>query len=195
MSELCVQHLLQKHRELEKALDKLDSLLLELANNPSGNVSCESFLCVTKLLGSHLDCLLRKKDEVLFPALEAFLPHNLGPLAVLRADEARLRLRFACMQQAAKSLAEDKGERPFWKEFQSAGRDTLQILRDAIYKQDRVLFPMVARLLSAEQDAHLLQQMEKVDGDGRSRDRMDETPLCSPAPGQPRFSADSDVLG
>jgi hemerythrin-like domain-containing protein len=43
------------------------------------------------------------------------------------------------------------------------GDAMVRIVRDHIYKEDRVLFPMVARFLSVERDTHLLAQMEEID--------------------------------
>ena len=166
MSNLCVLHLLQMHRDLEQVLDQLASLLEELAKESPDQATRESSLYITEVLERHLDRLLRKKENVLFPALEAFLPRDLGPLAVLRAEQAELCSHFTCMRQAVRSLAEDKNQPLPWEDFQRAGRVTLQILRDQIYKEDRVLFPMVCRLLTPDQDAHLLQQMEKIDAAG-----------------------------
>jgi hemerythrin-like domain-containing protein len=41
----------------------------------------------------------------------------------------------------------------------------LRLIQDHLYKENRVLFPMVARFLSPERDAALLERMRAIDAD------------------------------
>jgi hemerythrin-like domain-containing protein len=169
MSDLCVRSLIQKHRELETSLKDLESLLEYPLGSPSGQPSGERVLSFTGQFARHLNGLLRAKDEVLFPALDRVLPSDTGPLAVLRSEHANLRSLVASMRRHAKSLSGGNGGAPDWEQFRRDGKSALAILRSQIYKEDRVFFPMVARLLSPEQDALLAERIARIDGSRRPR--------------------------
>jgi len=163
MSDLCLRHLLREHREIEKVLAELESLLEEQAKEPRwGEAEREDFKWISEILGNHLNHHVRKEDEILFPALEAFLPRDLGPLAVLRGEHTDLRDIFGRLVRAGEARAKGNDQPEAIEGFKRHGGAILQIVRDHIYKEDRVLFPMVARFLSPEQDAHLLEQMEAI---------------------------------
>lgn len=163
MSDLCVRHLLREHREIEKVLSVLESLLKQQAKELQwGQAEREDFKWISEVLGNHLNHHVRKEDEVLFPALEAFLPRDLGPLAVLRAEHADLRDIFDRLVRAGESRLKGNDQPEVIEGFKRYGGAILQIVRDHIYKEDRVLFPMVARFLSPERDAHLREQMEAI---------------------------------
>ena len=169
MSDLCVRSLIQKHRELETSLKDLESLLEYPMGSPSGQSSFQRALSVTGQFARHLNGLLRAKEEVLFPALDCFLSSDTGPLAVLRSEHANLRALVASMRRHAKSLSGSDGGAPDWEQFRKDAKSALAILRNQIYKEDRVFFPMVARLLSPEQDALLAERIARIDGNRRPR--------------------------
>lgn len=164
MSDLCVRHLLREHREVEKALAELDALLEEQKKNSAwGPEQTEDFTWLMQTVDSHLLHHIRKEDEVLFPALEAFLPHDLGPLAVLRGEHSDMNEIYRRVRQAGEARARGNAGAEVLDTFLKFGSGLTQIVRDHIYKEDRVLFPMVTRFLSPERDAFLLQKMESID--------------------------------
>ena len=169
MSDLCVRCLIQKHRELETSLKNLELLLENPVGILSGQPSFEPVLLVAGQFFRHLNGLLRSKEEVLFPALDRFLSSDTGPLAVLRSEHANLRALVASMRRHAKSLSGGNGGASDWEQCCRDGKSALAILRNQIYKEDRVFFPMVARLLSPEQDALLAERIARIDGNRRPR--------------------------
>lgn len=174
MSEFCVRHLLREHREVEKSLEQLEALLAEQKGRPRWTQSeREDFCWIMETIKRHLHQHIRKEDEVLFPALEDFLPRDLGPLAVLRGEHEDLREVFRRILPGAARL---NGNAPpaVMESFRQHGDAMVRIVRDHIYKEDRVLFPMVARFLSTERDAHLLEKMEQID-------RMPSESMTDPA--------------
>ena len=164
MSDLSIHHLAREHREVEKALDELECLLNEqkLASD-WGVDEREDFEWVASVLGKHLVHHIRKEEHVLFPALEAYLPHDVGPLGVLRGEHNDLKFTFERLCEVAKERNSGAADAETQREFQLYGGALLRIVRDHIYKEDRVLFPMVARFLAPERDAELLRQMEDLD--------------------------------
>jgi hemerythrin-like domain-containing protein len=169
MSDLCVRCLLQKHREMETSLKDLESLVSDAPGSERGQPSADRVLSVTGQFASQVNGLLRAKEEVLFPALDRFLPSDTGPLVVLRSEHANLRALLASMRRHAKSLSGGNGGAPDWEQFRKDGKSALAILRNQIYKEDRVFFPMVTRLLSPEQDALLAERIARIDGQRRPR--------------------------
>ena len=161
----CVQHLLERHRELEKILEQLASVL-EWREQKTAQPTCGNCLGVTGTLAAHLTSLLQKKEAILFPALEGFLNSDSGPLAVLRAEDEELRSRLAGLHQAVKALTADCSQEQLWNEFGRSGQELIGGIRDQIYKEDRVFFPMISRMLSPQQDQQLIEQMEEIDGQG-----------------------------
>lgn len=165
MASLCVDHLLRDHREGERILNELESLLNERSTGGCWSVAQgENFLRLAGFFDGVVLGHIRKEEEVLFPALEAYLPRDIGPLAVLRGEHKELCALFLRLLTAGKQLAEGEGPPATCEEFQGAGRALLQVFRDHIYKEDRILFPMVARFLSAGRDAELLLEMMRLSG-------------------------------
>lgn len=85
------------------------------------------------------------EEQALFPLLAGYLGEEEGPLAVMNAEHAAFRELVTGLSTALRS-----GNR----EAQRAhAAELVQLLRAHIAKEDQILFPMAARLLSpAEQD-------------------------------------------
>lgn len=186
MNELSIRHLLRDHRQAEKFLAELDSLLERLNTDQRwSREASETFDRVSRFLAEDLEGHISKEEEALFPTLEDFLPRDVGPLAVLRGEHADLRANFRALQKAAQSISR-RGSRPqsLYK-FSSLARATAQLLRDHMYKEERVLFPMVARFLTPHQDVRILDRMESLKRGEASRPPSEETPE-QPARGRSR---------
>ena len=163
MSELCVQHLLRDHRTCEKTIAVLESLLEAKRDERHWSpADSEAFAQVVRLFTEDVIQHIRKEEDVLLPALESFLPRDVGPLAVLRGEHADVYTQFTRLREAGDALASGSADPKMWEVFQHSGRTMIQLVRDHIYKEDRVLFPMVARFLSPERDVHLVKQMEAI---------------------------------
>ena len=160
---LSIQHLLRDHRNIEKILDGLESLLDAKKKDPSWNTAASRALEVlTGALERQQRCHIRKEEDVLFPFLEKFLPSDSGPLLVLRGEHQDLSAGFRSMLQAGEALLQEKAPANALGDLERFGRRTIQLARDHIYKEDRVLFPMVTRFLSSDQDASLLAGLEAI---------------------------------
>ncbi len=163
MSDLCIRHLLREHREVEGGMKNFEQFLVDQAPlDVWGPREQEDFATLQDYFHLHLHRHLRKEDEILFPALEGFLPRDLGPLAVLRGEHEDVRELYRRVKIAGEArLRPQVGfEARAQLEHYSAGM--VRVLRDHIYKEDRILFPMVARFLTPERDGELLRQMEAL---------------------------------
>ncbi|MBI3664078.1 MAG: hemerythrin domain-containing protein [Acidobacteria bacterium] len=160
MADQCIQHLLQEHRAAEEILAALDALLDSVERERGWTRDRgDTFARVQRFIAN--DWLLHecKEDAILFPALVGFLPSDVGPLDVLRGEFASITAEAGRLAQAGAALAPGDAPPKSFQNFLRAGRAFGQLLRDHIYKEDRVLFPMVARYLPAEKDAELLAAM------------------------------------
>ena len=163
MAELSIQHLLRDHRECARILAELESLLDTQKADPEWTAGrSTAFARISRFFNEVVIGHIRKEEEVLFPALEAFLPRDVGPLAVLRAEHADTCENFRRLCVSGESSAQRDNPPQLLEDFQRAGRKVLEVVRDHIYKEDRVLFPMVARFLSPELDAEILRRMEAI---------------------------------
>lgn len=164
MNELSVRHLLREHRDVEKALSELEFMIDEpVTAEPWSQTRREDFQWIIETVSVHLEHHMEKEDEVLFPALEAFLPRDLGPLSVLRGEHADVRELFARMCHDGHLCMNGEAGEEVREDFRNSGLGVITLLRDHIYKEDRILFPMVSRFLSPERDAELLRRMEEID--------------------------------
>lgn len=162
MAGQCIQHLLQEHRAAEELLAALDALLDSVEQERSWSVArAETFARVRQFVSRDLPLHECKEDTILFPALAGFLPSDTGPLDVLRSEFAGIAVEAGRMVECAHALTQDPASPKLVQSFLRAGRAFGQLLRDHIYKEDRVLFPMVARHLPAEKDAALLAAMQQ----------------------------------
>ncbi len=164
VSDLTVHHLQREHREIEKNLARLEELLEEQYQRPEWSAECrEDFETLLTDLTAALERHASKEDEVLFPALEAFLPRDVGPLSVLRGEHSDMREMLRLLRRAVELRSSGDGRDGVAHSVQHYGDSLIQIVRDHAYKEERVLFPMVARFLLPDRDAYLLQQIEELD--------------------------------
>lgn len=162
MADQCIRHLLQEHRAAEEILAALDALVDSLAQAPAwGADLCNDFARIRQYIARDLPLHQCKEDTVLFPALVGFLPSDTGPLEVLRGEFASIAAQGARMSECAAALCAGENAPKYARSFLHAARGFGQLLRDHIYKEDRILFPMVARFLPPEQDAELLLAMSR----------------------------------
>ena len=98
---------------------------------------------------------MRKEDEILYPALEEFLPRDVGPLMVLRTEHDDIVNNFNRMQNSYQLMIQGNVRPEVVQKLLFFGHTLLQLLRDHAYKEERVLFPMVSRFLRPELDARI----------------------------------------
>ncbi len=163
MTAASLDYLLRDHREAQQTIHELDVLLDELAGDGEWTrARCDRFQKISLYFAQGLCALIRKENEVLYPSLEAFLPGDFGPLAVLRGEHEALCANLAKLRESGRAMCEGKNLAQTLGEFLRFGHETADILRHHLYKEARVLFPMVARMLTPELDAEILRRMEAL---------------------------------
>jgi regulator of cell morphogenesis and NO signaling len=142
----------------------LETLLEGLAQDPQWTAArAADFEGIRTGLSEDLCRLIRKENELLYPLLEPHFERDSGALVNLRAEHAFLNDTCRLLCEAAKNLRAGDHALPALREFQTFGRDAVEVLRNHLYKEERVLFPMAARLLTAEQSAELLRKMQALE--------------------------------
>jgi len=163
MSDLSVQYLSKDHRQCESVQAELAFLLEALDHGAPWSFSCaEQFENVCCFYRGVVLAHIRKEEEVFFPVLEAYLPRDTGPLAVLRGEHREICAFFERLCEISRSLTPGERGTSALEEFMHKGRALGRLVGDHLYKEDRVLFPMVARFLSPDRDARLLEEMQAI---------------------------------
>lgn len=162
MAELTIQHLLEGHRAFDQAASELGELVEAAAAGRTLDAGArERIACLGRMLRDESASHMKKEEEILFPALEGFLPRDVGPLAVLRGEHHDLAALLRSLVESAEAAA--AGDDARLAPALEAARGALQLVRNHFYKEERVLFPMVARFLSPARDEALAAQMRSRD--------------------------------
>jgi len=114
-------------------------------------------------------CHHLKEERHLFPALAAEgLTPEAGPVAVMLAEHERGRSLVAGLRRDVQAYSE--GSRDTAKSLRENLHAYIQLLRQHIWKENNVLFPMADRLLPPDTQARLAEAFEHVEkeelGDG-----------------------------
>jgi len=135
-----VHTFMEENRAAEEVMDKIDGLLKKIGSPPDE----ESFKSGQKDLVNLVDRLSKidlhylRKENQLFPLLEA---HNIsGPSQVMWAIHDDIR---ASIKKAQNQLSQMKSS-----ETVATLRDLLAAIRDMIYKEEHILFPMSLETLT-----------------------------------------------
>lgn len=84
----------------------------------------------------------RKEEEVLFPEMANHFPPGVGPVSVMLAEHREER---AILDDLRASL-----EAGTWTRTEQDGRRLLDLLREHIWKEDNVLYPMAQQILEPD---------------------------------------------
>lgn len=165
MAELTIQHLLDGHRAFDQAASELGELAEAAAAGRVLTAAERTRLAeLGRALRSESASHMKKEEEILFPALEGFLPRDVGPLAVLRGEHHDLAALLGALVESAEAVV--AGDDARLESALAAARGALQLVRNHFYKEERVLFPMVARFLSPARDEALAAAMRARDATG-----------------------------
>lgn len=137
----------REHQEVERLLDRLDSVLVQ-----PGGVPTEFLRQVVAFCRTVVDrCHHGKEEGCLFPCLERRgIPREGGPIGVMLEEHEVLR---GIVQRIAGRLESVKTERTAEGELLDLCREYGQLLRVHIAKENEVLVPMAAAVLDADDDA------------------------------------------
>lgn len=153
--------LMQEHRVIERVLDSLERAAGRLRDGRPMRPGF--FLDAAEFIKGFADgCHHRKEEGALFPAMEAAgVPNQGGPIGVMLAEHQEGRRLTGAMRAAAERL--EGGEVGAAAPLAGAALEYVALLRQHIFKEDNVLFPMAARVLPPEQQAAVGEAFEHVE--------------------------------
>ncbi|MEZ4585431.1 MAG: hemerythrin domain-containing protein [Gemmatimonadales bacterium] len=153
--------LMAEHRLIERVLDATESAAGRLERGAT--VRAGFFEEVVEFLIGFADgCHHHKEEDVLFPAMvRAGLPRDEGPIAVMLAEHEQGRALVRAIGEGAAALG--SGDSAAAGGLVAAVRGYVALLRAHIQKEDQILFPMAAQLLSAEAEHSLIQGFDRVE--------------------------------
>ena len=177
-----------EHRVILQVLDVLAAIVT--ASEAAGRIPTTHATWALDILRTFADrCHHGKEDDILFPVLEAQVP-GFGPSQVMRVEHVDGRAFIRAMGEA---LAGSDVAR-----FVANTRGYVDLLRNHIAKEDGILFPIAAAMLSPEQDAAILDAYRRVEhddmGDGTHERMLATADVLADIYGLPRASADPQTM-
>lgn len=135
----------EEHRVIERVLNALEAGVNKLESGQA--VRPEFFLSATNFIKGFADgCHHRKEEGVLFKEMEnQGVPVQGGPVGVMLAEHETGRQYTRALRAAAEELLAGNEEAKD-RAIQSA-RSYVKLLRQHIYKEDNILFPMADRVI------------------------------------------------
>ena len=152
--------LMAEHRVIERVLGALESACVRL--EAGEEVESAFFADAVTFIREFADgCHHRKEEGVLFPAMHAAgLPMESGPLAVMLHEHDQGRRYARGISDAASRLGEkDDAARD---DLVRHARGYIRLLHEHIAKEDNVLFPMAAQLLTGQRGETVSDEVARV---------------------------------
>lgn len=152
--------LMSEHRVIESVLDALEIAVDAMERGVA--VRPEFFLEAADFIAGFADgCHHRKEEGVLFEAMvTAGMPLQGGPIAVMLSEHEEARRFTRGIRDGVKKWrdGDDAGRRLLL----SSARGYVGLLRDHIMKEDEMLFPMAAQMISPAQETQVLRDYALV---------------------------------
>lgn len=153
--------LMEEHRVIERVLHALERASNRLRRGE--DVYLRFFTGTNVFIRGFADGCHHKKEEfVLFPSMiENGLSSESGPIAVMLAEHVEgRRLAHELQQAVERFLAGDIRKREVLIE---KANGYIRLLRQHIYKEDNVLFPMADKVIPTEQQEQILEAFAQFD--------------------------------
>jgi hemerythrin-like domain-containing protein len=152
-----------EHRVIETMLTVLECICQDAET--TGRLRKEDAENAVTFIRTFADqCHHGKEEGQLFPAMEAKgVPCEHGPIGVMLSEHEQGRQFVRGM--AGQIDAAASGDHSSIRKFIENAHGYVLLLRAHIQKEDNILFPMAARLMSADEQAELLKQFDIVEID------------------------------
>jgi hemerythrin-like domain-containing protein len=158
----------REHRTIERMLNLLERAADTL--DASQEIPVDFFPDLLEFLRSFVDaCHAGKEELVLFPAMESHgVAHSSGPVALILAEHDIARGHVNALAEAARHyvLGDVGAAQPLGQTI----RSYTGLLRAHIQKEDTIVFPMAAELLTGDEVKAIGGQFERLEreriGDG-----------------------------
>jgi hemerythrin-like domain-containing protein len=151
-----------EHRVIEQVLACLERIVEQ--SQEEGSLDEQSARDAIAFFRNFADrCHHGKEETHLFPALELQgFPRDSGPIGVMLHEHQQGRDHVRGMDANIEAAA---GSPAALRQFIDHAEGYLTLLREHIYKEDHVLFPLADRTLSEEDQQGLLAAFQKVEAE------------------------------
>lgn len=151
-----VDRLIAEHDIIERGLDLLETAVAKIASRqplPEGFAQW-----APGFFAQFADkCHHAKEEDILFPLLkERGIPEQGGPIGVMLHEHD---LGRSCVRRMREACAAEFDA----EMFSQAAREFIPLLRQHIFKENNVLFPMAGRVMSEADDADLNLQFDQAE--------------------------------
>lgn len=150
-----------EHRVIERVIAALEAGAVQI--DEGGEVRPEFFIEAAAFIAGFADgCHHRKEEGVLFTTMEQYgVPNQGGPIGVMLLEHEQGRRYTRGLRAAAERLQQgDAGAR---KELVQNALGYAQLLRQHIYKEDHILFPLAGQVIPTDQHITVLEGFERVE--------------------------------
>lgn len=153
--------LTEEHRVIERVLDTLEIAAERLEKGQP--VRPGMFIEAADFIQGFADgCHHKKEEGVLFPSMSAQgVPVQGGPIGVMLSEHEQGRIYTRAMRQAAERLA--TGDTQASQEISQNARGYVALLRQHIFKENNILFPMANRVIPPDQQDQVAEDFEHVE--------------------------------
>jgi len=155
--------LIDEHRVIERVLNSLETGANRLESGQA--VDPEFFLAAVDFMRGFADgCHHRKEEGVLFNRIgEQGFPEQGCPLGVMLAEHALGRQYTIALNSAAQEMQASVPDAS--KRAIQSSRSYVALLRQHIYKEDNILFPMADDVIPAELHPQIWEDFERVEAE------------------------------
>ena len=152
-----------EHRVIEQVLNCLEAMVRQAKS--AGRLDRQPAHDAVAFFRNFADrCHHGKEEDHLFPALEAAgLPREGGPTGVMLHEHELGRAHVRGMDENIEAATD--GDAAALRQFISHAEGYVAVLREHIYKEDHVLFPLADRTLNDEKQQWLLTEFRRVEAD------------------------------
>jgi hemerythrin-like domain-containing protein len=155
--------LMQEHRLIERAITVLETAANRLDAGQA--VRPGLFVEACDFNQNFADgCHHKKEEGVLFKSMQAHgVPVEGGPIGVMLYEHVQGRAFTRSICQASEKL--ERGDQSARSDLVNAARGYSALLRQHIYKEDNILFPMAARAIPVQEHDRVLGGFERVEAE------------------------------
>ncbi len=152
--------LMQEHRLIEQVLDCLEEAASRLEDGEE--INADFFIDAANFVAGFADgSHHRKEEEILFVAMTARdMPEDRGPVAVMRHEHEEGRRFTAGFRSAAEQMK--TGDTGASVDVIRNVFDYVNLLREHIFKEDHVLFPMAEQVLADDEMQRVSGEFERI---------------------------------
>lgn len=162
----------EEHRAIELALKILEKICDRLENGEK--VDVEHLEKILEFIRIFVDkCHHGKEEDLLFPAMEeAGIHKEGGPIGVMLSEH---NIGRDYVKKFCEVLREySKGEPGAINKITENARGYTQLLKEHIYKEDNILYPMADAHLTEERQKELVDGFEKVEEERIGKGKHEE---------------------